>query len=117
VTRDDDIAAALHAMAVHVPAGVLGTLVDMAWRQGFSQSTEAAWTWPSAGRCWSARGRAPDSTGGRRGRRLVRWLTSWGAWHGRHMPRARRYVGGRWSVVEQLQRDLTLVALTTRRLP
>jgi UDP-glucose 4-epimerase len=114
VTRDD-VAAALRAIAVHIPAGVLGALVDIAWRVRLQPID----------RGWLDMAFSVPLLDCSRARAELDWQPQWtataaladvleGVAHAAHAesPPLRRR-----SLIEQLQRDVTLGGLTTRRLP
>ena len=113
VTRDE-VAEALRAKALHVPSGVLGALVDIAWRVRLQPID----------RGWLDMAFSVPLLDCSRARTELDWRPRWAATaaladvlegvgqeaHTESAPLRRR------SLIEQFQRDLALGSLTTRRL-
>lgn len=113
--KRDDVAKVLKAMPVHVPSGVLGTLVDLSWRARLQPID----------RGWLDMAFSVPLLDCSRAAQELDWQPTWSSLealadviegvsrqsHGESAPLRRR------SMVEQLQRDLTKGLMTTRRLP
>lgn len=113
--RRDDVAKVLKAKPIHVPAGVLGALVDVSWRARL-QPIDRGWLDMAFTVPLLDCTRAGDELG---------WHPKWSSVaaladvvegvqqqaHGESAPLRRR------SMVEQLHRDITKGLMTTRRLP